>query len=327
MACIQSSMLKRTLNKHCWRRFNSSTCTCTFTSKTRPVEESSRVLRHLHFVKPFMPFKNGLDIQENIVRVQLDMKKLESTIKRQLAALHEQNMAINDQEQSIIDKIMELKPNPVILTFQFEPTYTGGKRIKKQITKEQISEFEDFKPSGVTDPSKFVQLERGGQITFHGPGQMVAYIILDLKSFHHFPPKCYVNGIEEAALNLLDGYGVKAQRTNDTGVWSCLNNGKLASIGVNVNRNITSHGICINVSPNLEYLNHFTLCGLPDAKATSIQEILKDTKPNVGSNLVEGDETNTPSVDDVASSFANHMAKILGIEKVERMLIESHKLE
>ena len=255
------------------------------------------------------------------------MKKLESSITRQLAALQEQNMAINDQEQSIIDKIMELKPNPVVLTFQFEPTYTGGKRIKKQITAEQISEFENYKPSGVTVPSKFVQLERGGQITFHGPGQMVAYIILDLKSFHKFPPKCFVNGIEEAALNLLGDYGVSAQRTNDTGVWSSLNGGKLASIGVNVNRNITSHGICINVSPNLEYLHHFTLCGLPDAKATSIQEILKDAKSDQERISVGQVETSTPSVDEVASSFANHMAKILGIQKVERMLIEGHKLE
>ncbi|KAH3902067.1 related to Octanoyltransferase, mitochondrial [Saccharomycodes ludwigii] len=304
----------------CLSRFNSSSTpkiACSTSSKTHPTEESSKVLRHLHFSKPGIPFNNGLEIQEQIVRAQLDMKKIESGIYKRLNELHKNNLDVNSYEKELLKNILDMKPNPVILTFEFESTYTAGKRVRKQITEAEIKAYENFRPQGSSlseSPTKFIQLDRGGQITYHGPGQMVAFMIFDLKSFNNFPARCFVNGIEEATINCFDQLGIKAERTKNTGVWSKTNAGKLASIGVHVRRNITSHGVCINVSPNLDYLNHFVMCGLPDAKATSIAEL----QP-------KGDKT--PSVDEIAMLFTNKMAKVLGINKVERILIDSHTLE
>ncbi|CCD25990.2 lipoyl(octanoyl) transferase LIP2 NDAI_0G02150 [Naumovozyma dairenensis CBS 421] len=283
---------------------------------TYPIDSSARTIRHLQFIKK-IPFTKGILIQEKIVRAQLDMKELQSKIKKRLNELHEEHgdsARINDNEKSIIDNILLMKPNPVVLTFEFEPTYTGGKRIKKTITQEQVDRFENFQPTTTTEDvvqplkPKFVQVERGGQITYHGPGQMVAYIILDLKTFHKFPAKCLVSTIEKATMQTL--YNVKdlhlrSQLTQNTGVWVDEDD-KIASIGIHVRRSITSHGVAINVNPELLYMNSFEMCGLPNKRATSIEEqrVSSDSKIDV---------------QDVAVEFVKSLAKLLGINKVERM--------
>ena len=73
------------------------------------------------------------------------MKQLQSKISRKLAQLEEENVGatVNQHEQAILNSILEMKPNPVVLTFEFEPTYTGGKRIKKTITPEQLVAYEN----------------------------------------------------------------------------------------------------------------------------------------------------------------------------------------
>jgi len=212
-------------------------------SITKPVDPSARVLRHLQFTKR-IPFEQGLAIQEQFVRANLDMKKVQSKIEQKLIELDEEyqgNATINSNEKQILDKILAMKPNPMVLTFEYEPTYTGGKRIKKIITPEQISKLENFKPTKeIANPSpKFVQVERGGEVTFHGPGQMVAYIVLDLKAFKNFPARCLISAIEKAAKNTLKAapigierlpLNIDTKRVGDkTGVWG-LNDNKIARI-------------------------------------------------------------------------------------------------
>lgn len=180
---------------------------CSSLPVTHPVESSSEVLRHLEFVNP-LPFEKGLQIQEKFVRAQLDMKGLTSKIDRKLRQLQVEHSGavVNEHEQMILSSILEMKPNPIILTFEFEPTYTGGKRSKRAVTDDEIRKFESFIPEKKSSsPSpKFVQVERGGQVTFHGPGQVVAYLIMDLKSFHQFPAKCLVSAIEDSTINALN---------------------------------------------------------------------------------------------------------------------------
>lgn len=290
-----------------------STKSCESVVDTRPVDESAKVLRHLHFSKQ-MPFQRGIDIQEKFVKAQLDIKELHAKIRRRTAQLQQEkgNVNLNENESQILDRILNLKPNPMVLTFEFQPTYTGGKRIKKLITEEQIARYEEFIPLSQKDnmKPKFVQVERGGQITFHGPGQVVAYIILDLKTFKDFPAKCFVSSIESATINALRNakgqqdegvLGVHARKTDDTGVW--VNEKKIASIGVHVRRSITSHGVCINVCPDLSYLNSFEMCGLPNSLATSVKEL----RP-----------ASTITTKDIAVSFVNELAKVVGIDVVER---------
>lgn len=284
---------------------------------TTPIDSSAKVLRHLQF-KEIIPFVDGLAIQEKFVRANLDFKQLQGKIRSQLAQLKidHPEREINPNERNIIDNIMEMKPHPMILTFQFEPTYTGGKRIKKSITKEQITQFEMFQPLTQRNNkhSIFVQTERGGQITFHGPGQVVAYLIMDLKSFHNFSARDLISTIEYSTINtlkntLIDDNGsmlnIKTKLTENTGVWT-VDDAKIASIGVHVRRSITSHGVCINVNTDLSYMNSFDLCGIHNGLHTSIQE----RRPDL--------EINTETV---AINFVKEMAKLLGIDTVERIQV------
>ncbi|CAL9732755.1 octanoyltransferase, mitochondrial [Monosporozyma unispora] len=297
-----------------WTRFFSGKVTI-------PVEPSFKVLRHLQFTE-ILPFERGLEIQEKFVRANLDFKQLQGKIKNQLTKLQIEhpNGTINPDEKKLIDNILAMKPNPMVLTFQFEPTYTGGKRIKKSITKEQIETFESFQPTTQKSNKspKFVQTERGGQITFHGPGQVVAYLVMDLKSFKDFPANKLISTIEHATINTLkdttvDGkpLQIEAKLTDCTGVWT-VNNAKIASIGVHVRRSITSHGVSINVNTDLSYMNSFDLCGIHNGKHTSIQE----QRPNIPVD---------PSL--IAINFVKQLAKLLGIETVERMQLTEADIE
>lgn len=302
------------------RRVSTKSCDSQ-AKKTRPIDDSAKVLRHLHFSKQ-LPFEKGIKIQERFVKAQLDIRELHSKVKRQIALLHQENAdaMLNENESMIVDRIMDMKPNPIVLTFEFQPTYTGGKRIKKSITQEQISNYEEFCPQIQKNnmKPKFVQVERGGQVTFHGPGQVVAYIILDLKTFKDFPAKCFVSSIETATINALknikghhsnDVLGLAAEKTDQTGVW--VDDKKIASIGVHVRRSITSHGVCINVCPDLSYLNSFEMCGISESLATSIQEQCP---------------ASSVTTEDVAVGFVNELAKVIGIDTVERASLEDLEL-
>ena len=113
---------------------------------------------------------------------------------------------------------------------------------------------------------------RGGDITYHGPGQIVGYPIMDLK-----PDRCdvhrYVRDIEEVLIRTASDYGVEAGRVEGlTGVW--VGRDKLAAIGVRIARWVTSHGFAFNVATDLEYFNLIVPCGISDRGVTSLARLL-----------------------------------------------------
>ena len=113
---------------------------------------------------------------------------------------------------------------------------------------------------------------RGGDITYHGPGQVVGYPIVDLR-----PDRCdvhrYVRDLEEMLIRTVVDYGVSAHRVDGlTGVWA--GDEKLAAIGVRIARWITSHGFALNVSTNLDYFNLIVPCGIADRGVTSLARLL-----------------------------------------------------
>ena len=118
----------------------------------------------------------------------------------------------------------------------------------------------------------YVRSDRGGDATYHGPGQIVAYPILDLRT-RGSDVRQYVHDLEEVVIRTAATYGVDAGRVAGLpGVWVGV--GKLAAIGVKVSRWVTRHGFALNVNPNLDYFGMIVPCGLVGRQATSLSALL-----------------------------------------------------
>src|SRR3954464_7043643 len=121
------------------------------------------------------------------------------------------------------------------------------------------------------------ETDRGGDVTYHGPGQIVGYPILDLKPDRKDVRK-YVASVEEVMIRAAAEYGVEAERVaGRTGVWTA--HGKLGAIGVHIARWITSHGFAFNVRTDLSDFSAIVPCGISDANVTSLQSLLADSPP------------------------------------------------
>jgi lipoyl(octanoyl) transferase len=125
----------------------------------------------------------------------------------------------------------------------------------------------------------FVKSNRGGDITYHGPGQLVGYPIFDLANFG-VGLKQYIFNVEEAIINTLTSYNIQSSRLDGaTGVWldvglpTCR---KICAIGVRSSRFVTMHGFALNVNTQLEYFNYINPCGFVDKGVTSIEKELNE---------------------------------------------------
>ena len=131
---------------------------------------------------------------------------------------------------------------------------------------------------------KFYNTNRGGDITYHGPGQIVCYPILDLDNFFTDVHK-YLRFLEETIILTLRDYGIKGERSeNETGVWLDVNTRnprKICALGVKASRWVTMHGLALNVNNDLSYFNDIVPCGIKDKSVTSISvECKKNIKEN-----------------------------------------------
>jgi lipoyl(octanoyl) transferase len=124
----------------------------------------------------------------------------------------------------------------------------------------------------------FYKIDRGGDITYHGPGQLVGYPILDLENYNG-SLKGYINKMEETIIQILNYYGIQGARLEGaTGVWLEGNTPKarkICAIGVRASRFVTMHGFALNVNTDLTYFNHINPCGFTDKGVTSLQQELK----------------------------------------------------
>ncbi|KAF2856726.1 lipoate-protein ligase-like protein B [Plenodomus tracheiphilus IPT5] len=152
-------------------------------------------------------------------------------------------------------------PPPHIITAQFQPVYTCGRREVGAVAAEQ----QDFLRA--QGRAEFVEALRGGQTTFHGPGQLVAYPIIDLRT-HKLTPRTYVCLLEKSLIATCAKYGIKAMTTEHTGVWTSQDD-KIAAIGVHMRRNITSHGVGLNVDTDLWWFDRIVACGLEGKRTTN----------------------------------------------------------
>ena len=139
------------------------------------------------------------------------------------------------------------------------------------------------------------QAGRGGEVTYHGPGQIVAYPIINLKQLG-IGPMLYIRGLEQILINTLAEFGIPAESEgHPTGVWA--GGAKIAAIGVRVSRGVTTHGFALNVAPDLNYFDHIVPCGMPECRITSITA-----------------ETGPVEIDKVTSSLIKHFRQHFGFK-------------
>jgi lipoyl(octanoyl) transferase len=139
------------------------------------------------------------------------------------------------------------------------------------------------KPEELTDPTRFPTFAagRGGQWTYHGPGQRTAYVMLDLTRRHGTVPardvRCYVNGLEEWLIRSLARFGVTGERRQGRiGIWvsdAAGNEAKIGAIGVRVTRWVSWHGVALNVAPDLSHFGGIVPCGIRQHGVTSLRAL------------------------------------------------------
>jgi lipoyl(octanoyl) transferase len=166
----------------------------------------------------------------------------------------------------------ELPTQHYLLFVEHPPVFTLGKSGKMEHV---LINEEQRKERGV----EFYQTNRGGDITFHGPEQIVGYPILDLEKFYTDIGR-YLRELEEVIILTLAEYGIVAGRsTGETGVWIDADikgkERKICAMGVRCSRWITMHGFALNVNTDLSYFNHIIPCGIQNKKVTSMKEELK----------------------------------------------------
>lgn len=148
---------------------------------------------------------------------------------------------------------------------EHSPVVTIGKR---DASADFLSDMETIAEEGID----IAKVERGGRITYHGPGQLVVYFIFDL-SERRLGVKEFVYKVEEACMAGLSKFGINAVRDKEyPGLWA--NNKKLVAIGLQISRNVSMHGIAINVAPNMSHYRHIIPCGIKERGVTSMKELL-----------------------------------------------------
>ncbi|KAL4942220.1 hypothetical protein BDV06DRAFT_222393 [Aspergillus oleicola] len=236
-------------------------------------------LAHLHFPS-ITPFTRVANLQQTLTTRLLTHKKLKS----------------NPDSSTSSTKP---PPDPTIITFTPNPVYTTGRRdlppSNTSPTASRLSLPPALEPirdiltpsiaqdgaEPVLPAAEYHPTLRGGQTTYHGPGQMVAYTILDLRRLG-LTPRCHIRLLENSVVDVLNGYSVQGVITKDPGVWvpqtakSTGGSGsdlprKITAVGVHLRRNISSYGIGFNVTDEpMWYFRQIVACGLEGREATSL---------------------------------------------------------
>lgn len=176
--------------------------------------------------------------------------------------------ALNQQRQLHLEVVQGLAENSLIL-LQHPSVFTAGKRT-----------LDSELPQ---DGAQVVRVDRGGKVTWHGPGQIVGYPIVKLSNPHELVG--FVRELESALIEVCAFFGLTATRVSGrSGVWICDKRGerKIAAIGIRVASGVTMHGFALNVSPDLTPFTQIIPCGIDDASVTSMdieleQEITVET--------------------------------------------------
>lgn len=232
-------------------------------------------LQHLH-LPGLTPYPRASAIQSHLMTQHLTHKALPPALRAQ-----------------------HPPPPPLLLTFQTPPTYTCGRRETGTLTPAQRSHLR------AGGHAAFYESPRGGQTTFHGPGQLTGFLILDLVA-HDLTARTHIQLLEQAVIDTCAVYGVDGFRTGYPGVWTSEEE-KIASVGVHLRRHVAGFGVGVNVGTGLGWFDRIVACGLVGKRATSLK--VKGVEPLGG-------------VGEVAGVLAGRMAGLLaGVEAVEEVKV------
>lgn len=216
-----------------------------------------------------MPYKQAWDIQRSVQKQLIDQK---------LAARDNPNL-----EKKIPDSLIFVEHPHV---------YTLGKSGDAANLLKGMAELKDI-------DAEFIENDRGGDITYHGPGQIVGYPILDLDRYFTDVHK-YLRYLEEVIIKTCADYGIEAGRIEGlTGVW--VGDEKICAMGIRCSRWVTMHGFAFNVNTDLTYFEHIVPCGIRDKNVTALNKLL-------GKNI---------DAEEVKSRIARHFSEQFGAEVSE----------
>ena len=236
-------------------------------------------------------------------------------------------------QHSLVELRKQDRIADTLLLLEHPPVITLGRNARAANLR---ASAEELAARGV----QIFECNRGGDITFHGPGQLVGYPIFDLRAFtdEHGRRKTlgavdYVRRMEEALIRTCGDLGIPTERVKGlTGVWTVGDSprrhrdtektpapqqAKIAAIGVHISRAVTSHGFALNVSNDLDYFNLIVPCGIPDKPVTSIEKEIRE-----GRALREGE---IPTLQEVAHVIARNFGRIfqqqtLWLESLEDLM-------
>ncbi len=205
--------------------------------------------------------------------------------------------SLEHQESIVRQRADEQQPDTLILT-EHEPVLTLGRTTKPEHWEPHWKELQTKRVS-------LHQTNRGGSVTYHGPGQVIGYPILQLRNFCP-GPRMYVQKLEEVLIRTLEEWNIVAYRHESLrGVWVKNGEGqleKIASIGVRISRGITMHGFALNVNIDLQPFSLLTPCGIENCKVTSMEKLLNQ-------------QVNS---EEVRKRLATNFAEILNLEWTEQ---------
>ncbi|MBI1886629.1 MAG: lipoyl(octanoyl) transferase LipB [Chloroflexi bacterium] len=168
-------------------------------------------------------------------------------------------------QRRLASQRVEGRLDDTLLLLEHPPVYTYGRRG---------ADGSLLVPKGQLEAlgARVYEVDRGGGMTFHGPGQLIGYPVIDLRSWKE-DVHAYLRALEDVIIRTLAPYGIQGERAAGlTGVWA--GREKIAAIGVKVSRWVTSHGFALNVNVDLGWYRHIVACGIPDRGVTSMRRLL-----------------------------------------------------
>jgi lipoyl(octanoyl) transferase len=223
-------------------------------------------------------------------------------------------------QQTLVRLVKEGRIAHTLLLLEHPPVITMGRSAGE---KNIVASREFLSANGV----ELHETDRGGDVTFHGPGQLVGYPIFDLRAFEpRIGAVDFIRKLEEVLIRTCGDLGVVTERIPGlTGVWTQNDiPGKIAAIGVHISRAVTSHGFALNVNTNLDYFKLIVPCGITDKPVTSLEQEMAQSALSRGRPL--------PSLDDLAQQVARNFGRVfeaqtLWLESLDALLSSSEMSE